>query len=148
MMKFQDAMKLSDILEIAITDLHKIAGNAAYDINMGRWHSGGKMATRDYQGDKCEVCLAGAVMANSFSIAYERSAEPYNFGEEKKKLYAVNDARRGFITDALRFLGVGIVTRYYVNKFPDRAITSYGVSPAGFYSDMWKLIIDLRIEGQ
>ena len=143
-MKFQDATKLSDILELAIADLHKIEENEDYDINMGVWHSGGKWG--DASGlYKCEVCLAGAVMANSLGATHGRCAEPYSFDDkEKKKLFAVNDARMGFITCALA--NVGVASHIHKDKFPDRAITPHNISPEGFYLDMEKLIADLRVE--
>lgn len=61
--------KLSDLIEVALADLDACESDERYEINMHVWH--------DVKGDKCSVCLAGAVMAKTLGSV--KSTWPQKF---------------------------------------------------------------------
>lgn len=95
--------KLSALLKIALTDLEAIEKSARYKVQMGSWH---------YPGDdgKCEVCLAGAVMAKRGGADRRLSLEPESFYDEKTacKLRAIDSLRGGNLRYAFSLMGIEV----------------------------------------
>ena len=141
-MKFQDAEKLSDLLEIAQTDLKAIEKDERYTVNMVAWHSAAI-------GGKCAVCMAGAVMARSLKTPYDISASPFNGYMDvtvSKKLHAINYARSGDVLMALTMLGGN--ESHYSHYYLERPyIVSYHSNSQAFHTGITDLIANLRGEG-
>lgn len=56
--------KLSDLLELAVNDAMSLENSNNYVLNMLDWHSPYVETT----GTKCNVCMAGAVMACTLKV--------------------------------------------------------------------------------
>jgi hypothetical protein len=97
--------KLSDGLELALADLLKCEEDkGAYMINMGTWHEG---ATVDEEAEQivepCEVCMAGAVMAQSLEVGINESKMPGDFSVDvHHKLLAIDSFREGSVKHAVQ----------------------------------------------
>lgn len=63
--------KLSDLITLAYEDAKKVLRTPGYEMHMLVWHH--------YDGRACQVCLAGAVMANTLEVNREESITPENF---------------------------------------------------------------------
>ena len=143
-MKFEEATKLSDLLEIAQRDLKQIEKDPRYLVRMGTWHS----AARD---GKCAVCLAGAVMAVSLEIPHGTKVRPFDrshFSQRSwRKLEAINYARSGDISAALTSLDYALNTTSTVPRGLDRDLILYIESQTDFHVSIKVLIKNLRAEG-
>lgn len=94
--------RLSDGIELAISDLEKIEASKLYRVEMGDWYA---MPDATESG-LCEVCLAGAVMAQTFEVPIddESTITPDSFEPElESKLEAYDSLRSGDIGDAIRY---------------------------------------------
>ena len=81
---------LSDLLTVALDDLAKVEADPRYAVAMKDWH-------RPYSTGRCNVCLAGAVMAKSLGCPIAR-IDPYELGQQiKTKLHVLNSLRQGFV---------------------------------------------------
>ena len=56
--------KLTDLLELALSDLKKVADSPKYYIHMERYYNGSRTGP-------CMVCFAGAVMAKSLNAKWK-----------------------------------------------------------------------------
>jgi hypothetical protein len=129
----------SALIRTALADLRKVeAMPDIYRVNMDVWHR------EDYRDHKCEVCLAGACIAQSLGARPGEHRGPEDYDQETTwKLYALNEFRVGNVFDGLCYLDradlwLGADTR---------AITDYTVNPAGFHRDMQKFASDLEAAG-
>ena len=91
--------KPSELVKLAIIDLKAIEATPGYLIDMGSWHVGHAPGS---SGDKCWVCLAGAVMANSLGVKPSMSVKPWDpiFDSDvtlEGKLEALDSFRSGDI---------------------------------------------------
>ena len=69
----------SALIRVALDDLKKCMGDPTYEINMAKWH---KPLANQGNSALCSVCLAGAVLAQTFKIpASESIAALRPFGE-------------------------------------------------------------------
>lgn len=97
--------KPSELLIVALADLEKCERSKKFHIEMAYW-----FMKNDNDGI-CEVCLAGAVMAQSCPLPgmYQEGAlfEPQDYPEAvEKKLKALNYLRIGNIDDAFNLLSI------------------------------------------
>lgn len=84
--------KLSDLLDLAVTDSEECSRMKSYRLNMELWHQ---------PNGKCSVCMAGSVMARTLGAGRRTYAEPRSFGDENApKLLAINDLRNGYVANA------------------------------------------------
>ena len=138
-MKFEEATKLSDLLEIAQHDLKQIEKDDKYSVYMGTWHHPGIK--------RCSVCMAGAVMAVSLETPHDTKVFPFDRSHFSLwswcKLEAINHARSGDISDALLALNISST----VPKGFDRSLIPYMESRTDFHISIKVLIKDLRAEG-
>lgn len=88
--------KLSDLIPVAKEDALKALKSPLYKLNMAVWHS--------KYSDKCEVCLAGSVLAFSLGADREEHIYPEEFGINKGE---------SAIEDALTSLDFLRVTDFY-----------------------------------
>ncbi len=97
-MKLPD--KPSKLLKVALTDLEKCEKDPIYKIDMTKWH-------RPAGTNKCEVCLAGAVMAKSLKVYPNEELAPVDSSHSTaRKLIAIDCLRMGDIDDGLRHLNI------------------------------------------
>ena len=104
--------KPSELILIALKDLRAAEASEKYDINMGGryWHFPPKTKDKSY---KCEVCLAGSVMAFSLGGDINNHYEPGNFPGEEGKLRSLDVFRTGHVTYGMReFYGNKDTTNY------------------------------------
>lgn len=93
--------KLSALLRIAVQDAQKCeALPAEYELRMSYWHS-------PRTDGPCQVCMAGAVMAQSLGFERNRfiKSGPLEF-ENGKALMAIDDLRTGKVHEAARRIGI------------------------------------------
>jgi len=98
--------KLSDLLKVALLDLEWVESQPEkYMINMAAWYE--KSYDPRTGESRCNVCLAGAVMARTLgdklSSNYMRNPDTYD-EDTSKKLKAINFARLGQIENSLKEL--------------------------------------------
>ena len=123
--------KLSDLLELALNDLEKTEKDSNYEIWMGGWH------IPSYDRVKCNVCLAGAVMAQTLEYPLSYNAtDVYD-----PKFLALNQVRQGYVTMALWNLGHIDVESWNVH------IIRYSVNPIQFKQTLRDLVPHLREKG-
>jgi hypothetical protein len=98
---------LSALLRVAVADAQACEAQPdKFELDMGVWFDG--------DGDRCVVCMAGSVIAQTLGAAdLPMDLEPGNFGDSsgsvEEKLYAIDHARQGSLAEALAELGLGHV---------------------------------------
>lgn len=126
--------KPSELLRLAVEDLKKAEETPYYQINMGNWHQ----LSWNWETDssRCEICLAGAVMAFSLGTSRDRSEYPDKFPEDtRSKLLALDLFRQG---------GIGHALSYIKLTLPDSLPASvrvavYSINPRLFKKDMLRI---------
>ncbi len=126
--------KLSDILTIALEDLDRVEADPTYSVDMGNWHY------NNTDNGRCEVCLAGAVMAKTLGVSSNKTRGP-EYTSCDAKLRAIDSARKGLVHVALHLCGVD----YTKVRIMDRHVVSYG--HIWFKMQMQTIIAELRLEG-
>lgn len=99
--------KLSDCVDLAVTDLKKAAADSRVILDMSTWYT---IANKNKEHEHCAVCVAGAVMRYSLKgLAYERvhsgvvravnisALSPHN----KVRVAALNDVRAYSLMSAI-----------------------------------------------
>lgn len=117
----------SQLIRVALRDLELIEQDDKYEIEMAVCHV-------PHQG-KCNVCLAGAVMAKTLNSNPNEHLSPYDF-EETSELRALYLFRIGNIFEAFGEIGLSQPTK--MQELID--ITPYHESPETFKDDMRDLI--------
>ena len=129
-MTTQTPEPLSDIPSVAIrqalADLRKCEADERYVIEMGAWHE-------PISNGRCEVCLAGAVVAQRNGVPLNQVWEP-SIGEDM--LDALNMFREGFLDEAFELLGYDQHPKAVPTVFSVRA---YRIDRYGFYADMERM---------
>lgn len=106
-----ETTKPSQLIHLALKDLTKVEKSKKYVVNMARWHlpqtkwlKNGPVPT-----GKCEVCLAGAVMAKSLNSPADENFGPSDFGRVLSgKLQSLNMFRTGYVREGVEaFFGYG-----------------------------------------
>lgn len=89
---------LHETVLVAKKDLLAIKENPNYKLDMGIWH------TFDKQKNKCLVCLAGAVLANTYKINLFEYVSIVSLENQpdSHKLIALDEIRGGYIPSAIR----------------------------------------------
>lgn len=97
--------KASDLLLLAVNDAIALQKRSKkFKLNMNTWNS--------IIDEKCNVCMAGAVMIKELGCAPGNDNPLYRSGFElKHKLYAINGMRVGNLFDAFRDLSKFISTK-------------------------------------
>lgn len=129
----------SELLTLALDDLEVIRKDPKYRIFMLDWHL--------YlpQEDVCQVCLAGAVMANTLKIDRKRDAEPLILKHKYiDKLIALDNFREGEVHSAFESLDI--------EEYPEDMdwiidVPQYHIDPEGFISTLRALAQQLKERG-
>lgn len=124
----------SRLIRLALADLAKCEEDPRYVVNMTTWHDGST-------DELCEVCLAGAVMAQTIGTLPDSSTSPCWFDDEEMALIALDALRVGDVSLAFDDLDLG------VPPIDDREITPYEDDTEEFRTDMNRLADDLEKEG-
>lgn len=94
---------LSDLVYLAISDYAALDRGKYYAFS-DQWHGFCHVRLRERY---CGVCLAGAVIANTFEGAIELRYGPTDFSyDNQDKLFALNAFRLGNMRDALALMGI------------------------------------------
>lgn len=147
---------LSDLLEMALNDAQKISRRQDYKLSstMSEWH-----APRFYSVDgkpiklaHCVVCLAGSVMARF--VDKESISSPSDLYHDniinkldQCALLAIDQMRQGDVIHAAHYLGIGHEVARQTMSWPEslkRTITPHNTSKRAFFTDLRKLVRDLR----
>lgn len=128
--------KPSELIRLAIKDLEACEKSDAYTTDMLVWH---RPST---ENEKCIVCFAGAVMANTLGADPKTRVEPPHFGEDiEAKLDALDSFKCGEVEEAMEELCVD-------SKLLDREVSRYDEGrEKQFKSDMLDLADELEAEG-
>lgn len=142
--------KLWRVAEIALEDLAAVEKQKKlYHIEMDNWHVPANETDYNYSG-KCEVCLAGSVIANSLGASHETMLRPANFSEQvNRRLCAINALRCGEVGTALHhdMMHGGTNARATAAGLHEDFImraTPYEKDKRAFKRDMRKIIALLR----
>jgi hypothetical protein len=124
--------KLSDLLELALSDLEKVEALPKYKVDMMQWHTS--------IGGVCAVCLAGSVLAMTGKMEYGRNISASMLPRPiADKLLAMDALREGRVYAAEFYLsGKGSIDAL------DVVVTPYYQSPELFKADIRRLIHLLR----
>ena len=130
--------KLSDLAEASILYHEKCENYPRYLIDMYSWHTPNALG-------KCEVCLAGSVMAQRLGFDVMTNCTPIStLPSIRNKLEALNDLREGNVRYALSsFYDIDITG----GELDDVYICEYEEDPLEFKKQMRKLINYLREYG-
>lgn len=134
--------KPSELIRVALEDLRKTEKDPRYRINFKYWHS--PEIPYGEETEFCEVCLAGAVIAQRGNVSPDIRTVSSDFASPTwGKLQALDDFRLGDV--AIGVENLDIPERNGLP--PDREICTYDESPQRFYRDMHKLADDLEAVG-
>lgn len=125
--------KLSALIRVAVADLEKVESDRQYKVKMSSWHC--PVAGR------CEVCLAGAVMAMSLGAPVGASCLPNGFEDEDRGLRALDYVRQGYVSVTLGVLGVAWPKMWYED------VTPYKVSGPEFKTQLLGIATKLEVKG-
>lgn len=123
----------SKLIRLALRDLSKIEKDPRYTINMSVFH------TPKFNGELeniCQVCLAGAVMANTLKVPVMEDVGPGRFALDiSNPLLALDFFRMGDISMGILYLDI---------PFPKGMVREYNVpfyenDPKGFKAAMRRL---------
>lgn len=130
----------SEFLQQALEDYDVVSKDPSYRVNMSSWHR------PSYDG-VCEVCLAGCVMAKSFSASPQSNLMPSDLTcgdfQTHKKLMALDSLRTGDLNGAMVDLGFN-KKRDSVENIP---IETFHVNPFQWRSDMNRVVAALKEAG-
>lgn len=140
--------KLSECILVALRDLEKCEKNPKYKINMRIWHSPEKR-TEDGDYIPCNVCFAGAVMANTLKVKRSSSLNPSRFSKDVQyKLDALDEARVGHIENALKPFSNSWNSKKIEEYFHTHGygfdVAIYYKNPKKFKDDMRELATNLK----
>ncbi len=128
--------KPSTLIRLALDDLKKCEASDDYVIDMADWHV-------PFGSGRCEVCLAGAVMAQSLGVGISRDTTPGSMGEGlDRKLSSLEEFRQGYIHSGLRKMGIEPPEDLY-----DEDVPMYEDDRDGFRSAMQNMANILEEEG-
>lgn len=130
---------MSELIVLGLDDLRKVEQSKLYRVNMGDWHRP--------IGDKCVVCLAGAVMAETLGTPIDSYEEPWDRDDGNvDQLLALDSLRIGDVCTAARELELPLDTPAAAGEF-DRDIANYHDDKEAFHKQMRQLADDLREAG-
>lgn len=90
-----------ELLRLALADLRKCAADPQYEVNMDKWHQ------PSFSTAVCEVCLAGAVMAQTLGVLFSVTASPRHFdASTMRKLFALDYLCSGQLVLAYKILNL------------------------------------------
>src|SRR4029079_17076585 len=86
--------KISDLLDLALNDLTYCEQHRdLYRVHMHFWHM-----AKDDESPRCQVCLAGAVIAKTLETLPEEEVRPNHFCKSiNNKLSALDSLRQGHV---------------------------------------------------
>jgi hypothetical protein len=120
-----------DLIRLAVLDLVETASDTKhFKIDMGVWF------WPDIASGVCEVCMAGAVMAQTLHANRRYSYRPWQYKDDtERKLRALDNFRCGNIA-----LGYHVLFRDQPESLPSREdVTPWSTDPDLFLSDMLDL---------
>jgi hypothetical protein len=122
-------MKPSELLELALNDLEKCESDPKYKIEMSNW--------LEHRDEVCEVCMAGAVMAQTLKCYHLKEATPENFTDLwEGRFDAIDSFRIGYIAQGFDDLDLE-----FPDDLPQRIeVTHYIDDDVKFKKDMRGLI--------
>ena len=137
--------KPSELILIALKNLRAAEESEKYKIEMKDWHNPAIPEPEEIH--KCEVCLAGSVMAFSLEGDINRHYEPKDFPGEERKLDALDSFRTGSVGHGMReFYGDKDTTNY--EEIQDYfLIPHYRYDREGFYQAMEEMADYLKEKG-
>jgi hypothetical protein len=132
-------MKLSELIEIGLNDLEKCEKSNEYEVDMSKWHEFNPNL------EKCMVCFAGSVMAQTLDSFIGDDLTPSKFDEDwGRRLNALNQVRMGNLITAYGILHdistLPVVVIDMSNKHQS-SYCAYGFDPIQFKSWL-RLVID------
>ena len=121
------ALRPSELIELALSDLEACEANPIYTICMGVWHSRS-------MDDRCQVCLAGSVMAQNFDLDPMVTVVPDDVmgAELASRMDALDNFRCGLVKWGLNDMGIN----YRQGDVRDICVRHYDEDPARFKDDM------------
>ena len=132
---------LSNLIEVAVTDLEKVEKSRRYSIEMSVWHE------PDPDTGHCDVCLAGSVIAFTLKEDHTKRVVSSSFDDAtKNKLNALDYARCGAIDQALYVLkGEGALWAPATGGWP--SVPSYSDGHDAFKAALREVATTLRERG-
>jgi hypothetical protein len=148
--RFAGANTLHEVLRLALDDFTAVLGDARYSINLNAWH---------VPSGRCEICLAGSVIARSLGAPVDLWLNPDDFTDDiEVRLMALDNLRSGNVLGAVSHLYGESPARTHVaaeltGKY-SRILRRFAVDPvvtseraAGFIAIMHGMLVDLEEAG-
>lgn len=142
---------MSDVLELALRDLKMVEKDEKYEVKMTEWH-------QPISYSKCQVCLAGSIMAKSLKVPFHCEANYAGIFDElgerwsyitAHKLAIVSNVALGnatsFFAHIIGHIGVEPNTKNQrkIDKAKiriDRYYRTYGENRAAFFRHVKRVI--------
>lgn len=133
--------KMSDLLELAISDLKKCENDPKYEIDMGYFHQ----PIHDGTHPVCLVCLGGSVFAKTLEVPIDVH-DISNFEKSMfRKMDCLDYLRRGRIRDAYRSLhNLFDEDDFPVDTLHEYGVTEYKENRNRFFEDMESMVEYLK----
>jgi len=133
--------KPSELIRLALIDLHRAENTPGYIVKMYTWHE------QDAELGRCVVCLAGSVMAMRLGSDINETVWPDSFGVETgNKLAALDSFRKGRVREG--FEDMDIEWEWDNSNIPAVfPVEKYEYDPKLFKRDMNELANMLEREG-
>ena len=140
--------KMSDLLELAISDLKKCENDPKYEIGMRYWHT--------FTNPVCLVCLAGSVLAKTLEVPRDAflsdtGSLPSGLTDEhgnpsfSRQMECLDYLRRGRIRDAYRSLhNLFDEDDFPVDTLHEYGVTEYKENRNRFFEDMESMVEYLK----
>lgn len=117
--------KPHELLRLGIDTLKKYQDDPNYNIKMTNWHNP--------VGSKCNICMAGAIMAEFLGATPDQYIGPGIYDEDtRSKLYALHQFSQGFLFSGGRCLGTTI-------NHDDVDVRPFSKGGQNFYDDLEKI---------
>ena len=131
--------KPSELMRLAVKDLMAIETDPAYTINMSYWHYPLRIESGEGTITRCAVCMAGAILANTFHMPSNTEQVPDMFSHKTRDaLQAIDHFRVGAIQEGCIYMRLPKDSYDFLPwEIP---IASYDSRVLSFYDDMDGLI--------
>lgn len=142
--------KPSALIKLALSDLKLCETDKAYHIDMAYWH---KPATRGIpfitRKTVCDVCMAGAVMAQTLRIDKALEIQPFQCedSDTTMKLFAIDHFRTGALYSGVRSMcGVEDFEKLPKHMY-NKSVPGYDKDAGAFHNTMNGFATELKAVG-
>jgi len=141
-MKSKLPEKLSDLIDLALSDMKVMEKSKKHVIQMQTWHE-------PVHENLCSVCFAGGVIANTMGGNHRENLGPSTYNSyEKNRFQAIDSIRCYSVVGAFSWIGFEFITEKFENRIlKNMDEVSYTGNKRQFKINMRTMARRLRKEG-